>query len=72
MAARKAARKRPKRKSPGAGTPKAPRAPRKRRTGSAERSSFEASLDSALNELFDEVDQFAETVAQALGLRKSG
>jgi hypothetical protein len=70
MAASKAARKRPKRKSPGAGTPNAPRAPRKGRTGGAERSSFEASLCSALNEMLDEVDQFADTVAQALGLRE--
>ncbi len=72
MAASKAARKRPKRKSAGAGAPKAHRAPRKRRSGDAERSSFETSLSSAVNELLDDVDRFAETVAQALGLRKSG
>ncbi len=65
-----AARKRPKRKSPGARTPTGKRAPRKARAADEETSEVLSSISSALNDVFEEVDRFAERIAQELGLRE--
>jgi hypothetical protein len=65
-----AARKRPKRKSSSAGSTKKKGAPRRSRRPSAAEGSFASEMKSSVNDVLDEVDRLAESIARALGLRE--